>query len=295
MEYLTTGQITELSNISKKALFLYEEKGLITPDHIDAETGYRYYSYNQCEKINVIKQMQFIGMSIADIRELLNEKNLVQCEKLLRAQIEKLEAQKRQISLALFSAKRYLENIVVAQNTAELDQFVLKHFPPRRALFIRDIAEIYLDPTPNNDKGASLGWENTLYALRKYLVDHHLPAALAASAGCMIEKESLLRRELCIRNFCIPVDENIEDENVSYIPEGSFLTFTPQTLTNADGALMEGYYINEMLDEIARSDCEVAGDYYAEAIALGIFNNVRHSVTRMQIAVKLAWPAFRRE
>lgn len=45
MEYLTTGQITELSNISKKALFLYEEKGLITPDHIDAETGYRYYSY----------------------------------------------------------------------------------------------------------------------------------------------------------------------------------------------------------------------------------------------------------
>ena len=111
----------------------------------------------------------------------------------------------------------------------------------------------------------------------------------------MIEKESLLRRELCIRNFCIPVDENIEDENVPYIPEGSFLTFTPKAMMSADGALMEGYYINEMLDEIARSDCEVAGDYYAEAIAPGIFSNVRHSVTRMQIAVKLAWPAFRRE
>ena len=195
----------------------------------------------------------------------------------------------------MFSAKRYLENIAAVQNTTELDQFMVKYFPKRRMLFIRNIVEIHLATTPDNTQGTTLGWENTLYALRKYLVDHHLPAALAASAGCMIEKESLLRRELCIRNFCIPVDENIEDENVSYIPEGSFLTFTPQTLTNADGALMEGYYINEMLDEIARSDCEVAGDYYAEAIAPGIFNNVRHSVTRMQIAVKLAWPAFRRE
>lgn len=102
MEYLTTGQITELSNISKKALFLYEEKGLITPDHIDAETGYRYYSYAQCGKNNVIKQMQSIGMSIADIREMLEERNLVQCEKLFRAQIEKLEIQKQQIYLACF-------------------------------------------------------------------------------------------------------------------------------------------------------------------------------------------------
>ena len=102
MEYLTTGQIAELSNISKKALFLYEEKGMITPDHIDAETGYRYYSYAQCGKINVIKQMQSIGMSIADIREMLEERNLVQCEKLFRAQIEKLEIQKQQISLACF-------------------------------------------------------------------------------------------------------------------------------------------------------------------------------------------------
>ena len=102
MEYLTTGQIAELSNISKKALFLYEEKGLIKPDHIDAETGYLYYSYAQCGKINVIKQMQSIGMSIADIREMLEERNLVQCEKLFRAQIEKLEIQKQQISLACF-------------------------------------------------------------------------------------------------------------------------------------------------------------------------------------------------
>lgn len=141
----------------------------------------------------------------------------------------------------MFSAKRYLENIAAVQNTTELDQFMVKYFPKRRMLFIRNIAEIHLATTPDNTQGTTLGWENTLYALRKYLVDHHLPAALAASAGCMIEKESLLRRELCIRNFCIPVDENIEDENVSYIPEGSFLTFTPQTLTNADGALMEGY------------------------------------------------------
>ena len=79
MEYLTTGRIAELSNISKKALFLHEEKGLITPDHIDAETGYRYYSYAQCGKINVIKQMQSIGMSIADIREMLEEQISLAC------------------------------------------------------------------------------------------------------------------------------------------------------------------------------------------------------------------------
>lgn len=292
VEYLTTGQICELSGISKKALFLYEEKGLLAPDHIDAETGYRYYSYRQCEKINLIKQMQSIGVSIADIREMFDGKKLAQFEQLLRDQITKLENQQRQISLALFSAKNYLEKLVSAQDTAQLDQFVLRQFPKRRALFIRNIANIYLDPTLANSKGASLEWENTLHMLREYMGDHHLPLSFASNASSMIEKEALLRRELYIKSFFIPVDDEFESDEISYIPEGSYLTFTPKALTNEDGALMEGYYINKMLDEIARSDCEVDGNYYAETIVPGYFSNVRHNVVRMQIAIKLAWSVF---
>ena len=44
----TIGQFAALHGINKKTLMWYDEIGLFKPVSINAENGYRFYSYYQC-------------------------------------------------------------------------------------------------------------------------------------------------------------------------------------------------------------------------------------------------------
>ena len=71
-ELLTSGKMAELSCVSKKTLRLYREMGLLKPvDVFDEVTGYCFYSYDQCSTIDMIQQLQTLGISLAEIKELL--------------------------------------------------------------------------------------------------------------------------------------------------------------------------------------------------------------------------------
>jgi DNA-binding transcriptional MerR regulator len=41
---LKIGDFSSLAQVSIKTLRYYDERGLLSPVHIDPETGYRYYS-----------------------------------------------------------------------------------------------------------------------------------------------------------------------------------------------------------------------------------------------------------
>lgn len=57
-------------NISKKALNLYEEKGLLKPKK--DKMGYRDYSQNDIQKLLMIKQLRNLDFSIQEIKDILN-------------------------------------------------------------------------------------------------------------------------------------------------------------------------------------------------------------------------------
>ncbi|MGD2077968.1 MAG: MerR family transcriptional regulator, partial [Chloroflexota bacterium] len=44
---LTISQFGRLCQLSRKALRLYDERGLLPPARIDPESGYRYYDQDQ--------------------------------------------------------------------------------------------------------------------------------------------------------------------------------------------------------------------------------------------------------
>lgn len=58
MNDLATGKFAELNCITKKTLRLYHGMGLLKPHRVDEETGYRFYSYDQCSTIDMIQQLQ---------------------------------------------------------------------------------------------------------------------------------------------------------------------------------------------------------------------------------------------
>jgi DNA-binding transcriptional MerR regulator len=71
MGLVSIGEFSRLSRLSPKALRLYDELGLLVPDHVDAATGYRWYADTQLEQARVTALLRRIGVPLAQIRDLL--------------------------------------------------------------------------------------------------------------------------------------------------------------------------------------------------------------------------------
>ena len=57
-------ELAKLRQVTSETLRYYDRIGLITPDYVDPQTRYRYYSIRQYEKLGTIKELRQLGMSI---------------------------------------------------------------------------------------------------------------------------------------------------------------------------------------------------------------------------------------
>lgn len=70
---LKIGEFSRLMQVTVKTLRHYEHKGLLIPDEIDEWTGYRYYNIEQMQKLSRIREMQRLGFSLDEIRDLFED------------------------------------------------------------------------------------------------------------------------------------------------------------------------------------------------------------------------------
>ncbi|KPV56690.1 MerR family transcriptional regulator [Paenibacillus sp. A3] len=68
---LSIGEFSKICEVSTKTLRYYEEVGLIHPDEINLETGYRYYSIKQLKKMLFINRLKSYHFSLEEIRAIL--------------------------------------------------------------------------------------------------------------------------------------------------------------------------------------------------------------------------------
>lgn len=85
-ELFQIGQVAKLFHISVGSLRHYEKIGLLTPEFIDKETGYRYYSTRQFEYLNAIRYLRVLDIPLEQISEFLHNRNLDNIKKLLEQQ-----------------------------------------------------------------------------------------------------------------------------------------------------------------------------------------------------------------
>jgi serine/threonine protein phosphatase PrpC len=69
VEWLTSGDFARASRLSRKALRLYDELGLLSPRRVDPATGYRYYTPAQLEQARLVAWLRRLGMPLARIRK----------------------------------------------------------------------------------------------------------------------------------------------------------------------------------------------------------------------------------
>ena len=68
MELMTSGAFAQASGLSRKALRLYDQLGLLHPARVDPETLYRFYDPRQLEQARLVAWLRRLGMPLAVIR-----------------------------------------------------------------------------------------------------------------------------------------------------------------------------------------------------------------------------------
>lgn len=142
---LAIGEFSKICEVSTKTLRYYDEIGLIHPEEINPENGYRYYSIRQLKKMLLINRLKSYHFSLEEIKAIL-EAEEDQTEEMLcsalnrkrREMQEKLKAIEytlKQISSDILNLEKgipmmsYLDNIEVELVETE----------PVNVLFIRQI------------------------------------------------------------------------------------------------------------------------------------------------------------
>ncbi|MBQ5819574.1 MAG: MerR family transcriptional regulator [Bacteroides sp.] len=94
---LKIGEFSQLMQVTVKTLRHYEQKGLLLPYEVDEWTGYRYYSIEQMQRLNIIRQLQRLGFSLDEIKELCKEGTHMPSIEQLNEKIEETERQLQQL------------------------------------------------------------------------------------------------------------------------------------------------------------------------------------------------------
>ncbi len=68
MELMTSGEFARASGLSRKALRLYDELGLLRPVRVDSVSQYRFYDPAQLEQARLVAWLRRLGMPLATIR-----------------------------------------------------------------------------------------------------------------------------------------------------------------------------------------------------------------------------------
>lgn len=72
-DLLTIGEFARQTGLSLKALRLYDLSGLLAPETVDADTGYRYYGPGQFERARRISLFRRLDMPLAEVARLLDQ------------------------------------------------------------------------------------------------------------------------------------------------------------------------------------------------------------------------------
>ena len=64
---LSIGEFAAATQLSQKALRIYDEQRLLPPARIDTMTGYRYYSSDQVPLGRLVRTLREMNLSLTDI------------------------------------------------------------------------------------------------------------------------------------------------------------------------------------------------------------------------------------
>lgn len=273
LQRLTIGQMAQLNHISEQTLRLYDREGLLKAQEVDLKSGYRYYHILQSARIDLIQNMKMYGLTLKQIRDMLDSNDANVIRRNLEAQAEDIDSRLRQLSQARNTLIRVLENYKKYEALPKNGQIFLEYQAERRiysCICEQDFFE--------QDEA---GYEYMLRQLKQHLVSHDIPLSLFCNIGTIIRQEQLEKNKISSKEVFLFVDENSLNEQCKVIPAATYVCLC------CDDFAKEAENAAKLLDYIKETGYKIAGDYLCEAIIdfPVLEEKKRHIFSKIQIPV----------
>lgn len=265
------GTISKMFNISVGTLRHYEKLNLIKPEYIDTDSNYRYYSSYQFEILNTIRYLRALDMSLNDIKEFLQNRDIELIEKKLLSQKEQIKEKQKTLESIEKKIDYRIKQIRDAKNS-ELDVIDIKEFPKMKITWIKD-----------NFNNRSV--HDIEVAIRKLVDNQKNEMIFLGKIGFGISKENLLIKNIETYN-CIFM---VLDEEDKY--SGDIINIESQTCVSIryKGSHEEaGKYYEKLLNYINENKMSIIG--FSKEITMideGLTSDREKHVTEIRIPVKL--------
>ncbi len=267
MKRISIGRMAELNCVTKKTLHIYHEKGLLTPAIVDENSGYRYYTLDQCSTIDMIQQLQVLGLTLDEIKRFQDEGNPEDLMRIANRRIAEVDKEMLQLSISRENAINVLKGYETIMVPPIRDVVIMERVHTRPIYSCPILHEGAKKLNPN--AAAFLDeWELNLRMTKQRFIENDIPLALFREVGCIIPKRNLINRDFEFSKSYVSIrNQSIADAYANDIaPAGHYLTLCVDYI-GPGGENMEYEGLNKVLDYAKDHGFEIVGDYFGEIIA----------------------------
>ena len=241
--FLTVSEIGKKYNISRQTLIYYDKIGLFKPAFVDSN-GYRCYSVRQIPHLREIYFLKSLGVSLQEIKNHFNERNVKKTEELLESRRRAIDEE-----MAKLAAKRayltqrlnlYSEYQHVHENIGEL---FLRRFPARSVVF-----------SPFGKKPSKQELHLSLWRCWQELAKHEM--LMSNGFGTILPAAALYTDKLFENAgsyIFLPYSE-VDIKNVRILPAGNYACMYKY------GMPYEEEHVYKLLEMIKKRGYSVQGD-----------------------------------
>ncbi len=275
-DLLSIGKMAQMNRLTVATLRLYDEMGLLTPRYKDPESGYRYYDITQNARLDMIAYMKELGMSLAEIADVLKKEDITRIETILIRKNEQIHRQMRElksrhnaVERAIASVERYRKSPAKGTTTLEyIDRRYLVGLSCRKNFYETDIRT----------------YEEELLMLRQSLMERGLSHVHSYATGTSIAGEDFLHGRLVAKSVFVFVDHKDTDRfrDAVILDSGMYACIYLDSYDEEIG------YAHQLLATCKENGWRIVGDYICEVLTeFNVFDGDRRGMfLRLQVPVQ---------
>ncbi len=260
------GQTAKLFNMNIRTLRYYDQIGLLEPEVVNQETGYRYYSSAQFERLNTIKYLRAIDVPIERIATFFEDRDVDLMRGIFEEQLARVRDKKRELARIEQKIQNRLERIDEAV-ASQLDAIEVVEVAQRSIVSLAESFAPSADLEP---------------LIRDLSHRAHLDDAIfLGKVGVSISRDNLVARKFDQLSsvFILVEAADAHEGDESVIPAGRFAQVRFRG-THRDAA---GHY-DELVSFIAEQGGVICGDSIETTIIdAGMTSDESQFVTELQI------------
>ena len=267
-ELFSIGKFSKICSISIQALRYYDKIGILKPEFIDKQTGYRFYGISQIVIVMIIKKMATLGLSLNEIEVFLHKNDMSGIKSIFDIKRQEIKEQINELLYADKTLKLYIDNINMYKN-ADFSCIDIKKIPRRNVICLRRTIEL-------NENGFAKLFNDAMK-----IVEMKKCSTIGNPMAIYHGKRVL--GEPCDIELCIELEEECTSENNNKIIEGGY--YLSKMHLGAHNNKPKTY--DQLIEYANKNKLSIIGDpvevYY---IDISITRNPDDFITRIQIPIK---------